>query len=183
MSQIKAGTYSAKVTSSFMGESKEKKTPYVGMAFQFEQEGELKKIEWVGYLEGKEGTRERSIKTVLECGYLGQSLSDLAGEFNFADIKNIEIVIEHETYINSAGEQKLKPKVKWVNVGGGANQRMEKIEAKSKIGSRYDGDLMRLRRDITTPMRNEQINTQLKQEYQYGMGSQQQGLTANDIPF
>jgi len=180
MSQIKEGTYDAKVIGSFLGESKEKKTPYVGLKFQYEQGADgIKTIEWVGYLSpGNHEVKDRNIETVVKCGFLGRSLADLAGEFNFADVKNIQIVIEHEEYINTAGESKLRPRVKWVNVGSGFYEKFDKTEAVQKIGGRFDGDLMRFRRTTTNPM-SQQPSGESKALNQ-GNG---QLLTTNDVPF
>lgn len=174
MSKIKEGTYEAKIIGSFLGESKDKKTPYAGMTFQFEQDGMTKTMEWVGWL--TPNAIEGTTKTLVECGYLGRSLADLAGDHNFADIQGISIVIEHETYVNTAGEQKLRPRIKWVNVGSGFYEKFDHQQAKVKIGAQFDGYLLKARREVSTPMKKEPSG------YNHGAG-QSQMLTADDVPF
>jgi hypothetical protein len=117
---IKAGKYLATAITIAFGESKEKKTPQVGIEFSFATDTGTETLWWVGYFSDK--AKERSLDTLGIVGFNGD-VDNIA----FDKTKQVEVVVEMEEYDN-----KLKPKIKWVNELGGqkfANVEVTQVKA------------------------------------------------------
>jgi hypothetical protein len=84
-------------------------TEQIAVTFEIIEEGDFEghTITWFGFL--TEATTERTIKTLIVCGWEGDDLSDLRG----LDRNEVELVIEHETYNGVK-----RARVKWVNRPG-----------------------------------------------------------------
>lgn len=116
---MKAGTHkNVKIVGCFVGESKEKNTPYYGIEFE-NQDGEF--IEHAFYLTEK--TKEKQTDLLLDMGFKGKQFTDMSDpKFKISDlfgqpVTPIELVIKDEEYTNKEGEIKTKQVVEWVNVG------------------------------------------------------------------
>ena len=150
---ISAGTYKAKIVGAFVGESKEKKTPYYGLELELEN-GES--IDSIHYL--TEGTKERALKTLVDVGFKMNHIHDLADTSKsigdlFDSRDDISVVIELESYQDANGVDKQKPVVKWVNVGGKGNvTKFDKAQAvRTFAGLTLDGDLARIKKGGYVP--------------------------------
>lgn len=144
-----AGTYKAILEGAFLGESKEKKTPYFGLEFKLEN-GET--MESVHYL--TETTKERNLKVLLDVGFIAAHISDIADESKpmselFRPVEDINVIVEMESYQDGEGNDKEKPIIKWVNVGYRSNvAKFDKAQAvKTFKGLSIDGDLARIRKE------------------------------------
>jgi hypothetical protein len=143
----------------FMGESAKQKTPYIGVEFE-NLEGES--MSWIAYLGDKVGAKDnmtmtqRALKKLLEIGFIGKSVSDLADTDKcvddlFGDVgEPLSVTVEEET--DDEGKKRLK--IAWINVGGSA--KFDKAQAVAKVKElAVDGDLMRLRKEIKAPKKKE----------------------------
>ena len=149
---MQAGKHkNVKIIGAFLGESKEKKTPYFGIEFQ-NQDGET--IEHAFYLTEK--TQDRQIETLAKMGYKGKSISDMANPklkisdlFN-APVEPIELAVIEEEYTTEDGEIKTKTVVQWVNIGSkGGLSKLDHGAAMVLFQSKaFDGLLMQKRKEI-----------------------------------
>lgn len=117
---ISAGTFKARATGAcVLGTSKNKGTPYLEFYLAViggEHEGAL--VRWTGYF--TENTSERSIQALQTCGWQGEDLSEFSdGALHGLDAKEVEIVVEIETYQSAEGEDRHAPRVAWINRPGG----------------------------------------------------------------
>ena len=143
---IKPGKYKARAIGGKFGESGKKKTPGVGIKFEFEMENAEGKIvtehiSWTGWL--SENAMERTFKALAICGY-DESKGNLADGTiprEYFDPKaecEIDIQCEEENYIDRDGNPKsaMKTKVAWVNrLGGGGFQVAEASNVSTMLKS------------------------------------------------
>lgn len=127
LKDVKPGSYRAKAVQGAWGESPEKKTPLVGVQFEFQCEGRMETIWHTMYLtqtQLKDGSTvaQKTFETLAKLGYDESKdlIKDEKGNpwFNkqhLAD-KEVEIVIE----IEKGDDGKSYHKVRWVNELGGA---------------------------------------------------------------
>lgn len=119
---IKPGKYKAIPIAGKFGESGQKKTPGVGIQFQFEPvPGQIEVLSWTGWL--SERAMERTFKTLALCGYdeAKGNLPDGTIPREYFDPKaEVEIDVQEEQYINDKGEPKTSMKIAWVNKLGGS---------------------------------------------------------------
>lgn len=172
--------YKVAIVGSYVGESKEKKTPYIGLELETEC-GEF--IDWVQYL--TDGTLERATKTMIELGFIGKDFSDLSNPkkqvedlFNFP--AKILAEIEHETWQNVEGEEKVKAVVKWLNAGGG----MARVDHAKSVnifkGLKSGGMLAQMRKKMGTDTKK------IESSVPTGAGQQANpdaSFATDDIPF
>ena len=106
-----------KVVSCFLGESAEKKTPYVSIEFLLNNDTA---ISWINYLTEKTD-HNKFIETMANIGFIGKELSDLADDSIDVDLlfvkpqEEYSVTIEHETFTDKNGNHKTKARVKWIN--------------------------------------------------------------------
>lgn len=121
---LTAGTHKVThIAGCFLGESPEKKTPYIQLEFVTET-GES--IDWIAWLstatESGVAAANKHIETIKKLGYKSDKISDMADpsksvEDLFGDAEDeINIVVEMEVFDTQNGS-KERPIVKWVNVG------------------------------------------------------------------
>lgn len=134
---LQSGNYKVQsITDCFIGESSEKKTPFFCLNFKLEN-GET--IPWQVYLSAEfksDAHRKMAIQnmeTLAKLGFKGNHISDLA-EGSVSDLfdqieDEIFVVIEMESYETKDGQQKERPRVKFVNVGAGGFTKMDKKQA------------------------------------------------------
>lgn len=157
---MKIGVHTnVQIVGCFMGESAKQKTPYIGVEFE-NAEGDS--MSWVAYLGDKEGAKdgltmtERALKKLLEIGFIGRSVSDLADTTKgindlFGEVEPISVTVEEET--DDEGKKRLK--IAWVNVGGAT--KFDKAQAVAKVKElSIDGDLMKLRKEIKAPAKKKE---------------------------
>lgn len=148
---IAQGNHKVKLTDAFVGESKEKKTPFIGFEFTLEDNAViyhshyLSEKEFTDKASGKPTTMAKEgIKLLRKLGFIGNSLADLADgleKFTAIDSK-INIVVEHEEFTKEDGSSGTSAKVKFVNVGYGGPERMDKKQAVVKFkGHSFDNYL------------------------------------------
>lgn len=136
MNLIKAGTYSAKVESHAITETKGG-DPQAAVTFSFMAEGSQRKITWFGSF--KEKAQPFTIKALLACGLKG---NNPAGALEIG--KEVSLVIEIET--NDKGQEINK--VRWVNRPGGIRNVVDSKIAHAKL-SLLEGAVMKARQEAT----------------------------------
>ena len=111
---IKTGSFAAKAASPLeFIKSPEKGTPGVKVTIELKAgENNGERIEWIGWL--TDATTARTGESLTLMGYDGDDPASVTR-------KEFIAVVEHETYVNKAGESKVRPRVAWVNdpSGGG----------------------------------------------------------------
>lgn len=184
-----AGTYKATVVGAYLGESSEKKTPYYGIEFQLDVDGNMENIDWIAYLSDK--TKEKNLDTLLSLGFKGNKLTELADTskkisdlFEFPE-EYIFVVIEMESYEGSDGLMKEKAKVQWVNIGERKNN-ITKFDLKQAVAvfksHTFDGDLQRIKKNGPTIVKKEKPKDAPKTSQEYANESDTD-FTADSIPF
>lgn len=152
-----AGTYKAKAIEVMLGESRTKRTPFVGVKFRI-TDGEFagQVIKWEGYLSETMGGRskktpaERTIESLQYCGWTGDDLGAFAsGALHGLDTNEVELVVEMEDYEDrETGEQRQSAKVQWVNRPGGgvqfAGEAVDAAKAKA-FGAKFRGLALKLK--------------------------------------
>ena len=121
-------------------------TEQVAVSFEITEEGPFSShtITWFGFFTEK--TSERTIKSLLVCGWKGDDLTDLSG----LDRNEVELVVEHEVHNNER-----RAKVKWVNRpgAGGFAMKTPMNDAQKKIlAAKMKGLVLALKKD-TAPAR------------------------------
>ncbi len=109
---IQAGTHDVHVKETYLGKSKVKGTPYVGVVLQDDQGCTLT---WYGYL--SDAAVERTIQVLQDIGWNAEEDNwEVAALDATPRLVNVacQIVVEDEEY-----EGKVRPKVKWLNPEGG----------------------------------------------------------------
>jgi hypothetical protein len=145
---ISDGRYRARAVGEVvLGESSEKKTPFIEFYFQI-TEGENKggQAKWSGYFGPK--SSERTIEALGHCGWKGEDLSEFADNgLHGLDANEVEVVIELEEYENKDGEKKTSPRVAWVNaLGGRVNvDNAMAPDAAASFGERMKGLVLKVR--------------------------------------
>lgn len=138
---ISNGTYKARVQGEcVLGMSKTKGTPFIEFYLTI-TDGDNKggRARWTGYF--TENTNERSVQSLQICGWAGDDLSEFEdGGLHGLDANEVEIVVELETYKNEAGEDRMSPRVAWINRGGGF---LNKASAMNPEAAKSFGDRMR----------------------------------------
>lgn len=102
------GHYAARAVEGVLSKTKGG-TDQVAVSFELLDEPWTgQRITWYGFLTAK--TAERTIESLIYCGWEGDNLADLRG----IDANDVSLEIEHDTY-----EGQTRAKVKWVNRAGG----------------------------------------------------------------
>jgi hypothetical protein len=104
----------------------------IAVLFEYEQSlGDRKRLTWWGYLnEGK--AREITLKTLKLLGWKGQAIEGLNSGVSSGILDTdteFSIVVDLEEY-----QGVTRPKIKWVNAGGGFQERLDLSEVKQKLG-------------------------------------------------
>lgn len=143
------GRYKARACGEVViGESGEKKTPFIEFYFSI-VDGENKggKVRWTSYF--TERSSERTIESLVYCGWKGDDLSEFADhQLHGLDTNDVEIETEIEKRKDEeTGEEKSYPRVKWVNkLGGHLNvQNAMTKEAASSFADRMKGLVLKVR--------------------------------------
>lgn len=108
---IKPGSYSGRAVEYKWGKSS-KGTHQVAVEFEIlggEFQGQ--RVPWYGYF--TKDTWERTCKQLRLCGWTGTDLHNLGKLEN-----EVQVVVEHNSYENDAGETKTFARVAWVNRSG-----------------------------------------------------------------
>ena len=125
---IKTGSFAAKAASPLeFIKSPEKGTPGVKVTIELKagpNTGE--RIDWIGWLTDK--TTQRTGESLTLMGYDGENPASIQK-------KEFIAVIEHETYNNTAGEEKTRPRVAWINDPSGGG-RLDPMTATEVAGSK-----------------------------------------------
>lgn len=179
MELIKTGSYKAKITGCFAGESGEKKTPMIGIEFELE---DGRSIESVNYL--TDNNKSWVTDMLVSLNFLGNKLADLADTSKkISDLfgpldEDIMLVIDIEEFQGRDGTPKQKNVVKFVNVGSGAGY--AKFDHKTAVakfaGYSFDGELMAAKQRKGKPKEK-------KQTTETTAAPAQANFTASDIPF
>ena len=162
---ITAGTYKARAVGQVvLGESAQKKTPFVEVYFRItEGDHEGKEARWTSYFSdtrsatAKKSPAERTLEALYLCGWQTEDgdvsvFSD--GELHGLDSHEVEVVVELEEY-EKEGETRTSPRVQWVNRLGGARylnvkNAMSKTSAQS-FGERMKGLALKMKAKTATP--------------------------------
>lgn len=141
-----------RIVGCFCGASKEKGTPYFGIDFLLENGEEVQSVH---YLTDK--TQERNLKTLLDIGFIGKKIADLADTKKsikdlFLSVADLNVTIVHEEYPKNDGTTGVKAVVQWVNVGHMGAAKMDHKEAVATFkGFSFDGELMKMKKSHTAP--------------------------------
>lgn len=136
---IAPGNYIARaIKPATLEKSPEKGTPCVRVTFQLADGGGV--IDWKGWLTEK--TRDRTVESLEYMGFDGTDLTTVTKN-------DVQLVIEHETYKNDKGEEKVAPRVQWVNRLGGSA--MSALDAAEEQRIRQDLRGLLLGRQANTP--------------------------------
>ena len=161
-----------------LGESPEKKTPFIKVVFENEQKEKITHYLWLS-----DATRDRSIDTLIKLGFMGKKFSDLANSNLTVDdlfgepANRIDLVVEKEEYTLESGEIKSRSVVKWINIGSGGMPEFDHEKAKSVFdGEVFDG-LLRERRRVSGAVKPK------KEVANKAEDTQKADINANDIPF
>lgn len=135
---LEAGTYKARATAGWLGESAQKGTPYVGVMFSVidgPHNGE--QISWNGWL--TEGAMKHTVKSLRVCGWQGDDLSALD------TIKRNEVFLVVE--IEADGYGQPRPRVRWINStqGGPAMEAALKGSAAKAMAEKHRAAVIALR--------------------------------------
>jgi len=104
---IAAGNYVAKAKSLAYGKSPEKGTPCAIVQLVLQDGPDMgATVEWIGWLTEK--TEAKTAESMALMGYDGIRDESIVRN-------NVQVVIEHEHYMNVAGEQKTRVRVAWIN--------------------------------------------------------------------
>jgi hypothetical protein len=140
MNLVKDGTYSAKVESHAITETKAG-DPQATVTFSFEAEGKHRKITWFGSFKDK--AQPHTIKGLIACGLKG---NNPGGPLQIG--KEVSIVIE--THADDKGREVNK--VRWVNEPGGVRNVIDSKVALAKL-SMLEGAVMKARQE--TPKKDD----------------------------
>ena len=148
-----------RISSAYLGESSEKKTPFVALELECMDGGELSYYEWKGWLTNtvnqKTGKtlQQLVIKTLMQCGFLSNKLSDIADENKSikelfgATASPINALVKPETY-EKDGETKTVYKVDAITVSEG-KAKFSKTQAVTKFASmNIDADMALIRNEV-----------------------------------
>lgn len=176
---MEAGNHlNVKLIDAGLGESPEKKTPFIKVVFQNQENESITHYLWLS-----DAARDRAIDTVIKLGFMGKKLSDLANSALTVDdlfgepADRIDLVVEKEEYTNNDGEIKSRTVVKWVNIGSGGMPEFNHEKAKSVFdGEVFDGLLREKRRLSGEPKPKKEVTE--KTEY-----TTNNEITQQEIPF
>jgi len=131
---IPEGKYLAKAVGGKYGLSNEKKTPGVALTLEFKVGDKVERLVWKGWFSEK--TTERTIETLAIMGFDEFKSVQTDGSFgpeNF-DNSEVDITVEHESFVGSDGQPKVAPKIKWINKPGGTGFGFaENVEVKTVL--------------------------------------------------
>jgi hypothetical protein len=143
MITVPAGVYEGKLVDYGISETQHGDAQAF-IVFEIEHEGP-KRLTWYGLMntkaktEGKKAPIEFTVKTILDCGFTGEAIENMAAGvqaacFPIGKVMNLTIV--DNEYINSAGNEVVTSKVQWVNVPGeGGVKRIDQATASTKINT------------------------------------------------
>lgn len=175
--RFEEGTYTAMVHDSWAMKSSEKNTPAIAIEFQLKDHP--RKIVWNGWL--TDLAKDRSIETLLNCGFVGAKLSDINyGRKAFTEGKEVDLVLEYEDYKDKqTGETKSSLKVKYVNTGNMFKSKMSEGETVQVFqGLQLEGDFLRIKNGGVGQNQNMNQNQNQNMNYVSGQGN---GIDFNSI--
>lgn len=149
-----------KIVGCYVGESQEKKTPFFGLEIQTE-EGTIEKDFFL-----TSTTQEKSIQLLIDAGYKGKSLADMADpklsiQDLFGESKDeLNITVIDEEYTAKDGTSKTRQVVQWFNVGYG-NQKSKADLASAKVifkNSSFDGLFAKMKKGEPGPKQERKNN-------------------------
>ncbi len=165
-----------KIISCYIGESKEKKTPFFGLEFQ-NDEGET--IEKDFYLTEK--TQEKNLELLIDAGYKGKSLADMADpKFSVSDLfgapkDELSVTVIDEPYTDSEGNEQTRKAVQWFNVGYKGKTKADHQSAKLIFkNSSFDGLLSKIKKGEVKPSASKPKES---------MQADPPGVDESDVPF
>ena len=145
---IAEGNYKCRIVGCYLGESAEKKTPYFALELRLESGEQIDFVAWL-----TEKTTASHFTALVECGFLGTKLEDLANpKLTVPDLfesKEVNAMVGHETYISKTGEEKVKAVVKFLGDGNSGLKRFTHEEAIVKFKSySFNGELMSIMKNM-----------------------------------
>ncbi len=151
---MKVGVHKGiKIIGCYIGESKEKKTPFFGLEFE-NDEGET--IEKDFYLTEK--TQENNIQLLMDAGYKGKSLADMADpKLSVSDLfgpakDEMSVTVIEEPYTDGEGNEKTRIAVQWFNVGYKGKTKADHQTAKQIFkNSSFDGLFAKMKKGEPGP--------------------------------
>lgn len=185
MEKFKEGIHgNVSIAGCFVSESKEKKTPFVGIVFE-KEDGAI--ITWNGWLSPK--AIERTMQTISDIGFIGKKFADIANpkfavEQLFNEVDDLTITVEIESFTNDKGEIINTPKIKWVNAGSFGPKKLDHKEAVVVMkGLNIEGKLAKYRKDNNVSLESNRtvVETEVDDD---GVETVDGDLfTADSIPF
>lgn len=105
-----------------------------------------KKMTWYGSFKSEQ-SREITVKAILNCGFTGKSIADLAGG------KEAKVLDEHKELELNIDEQeyngKVQERIQWINVPYAVKNKLSKAEAISKMsGMNLEGLMYKIRSEV-----------------------------------
>ncbi len=157
MRKINPGSYDAKIVDYGLTETKNNKPmAFVTFGIQDAQDSYVE-LTWRGLLdpkpsaEGKKAPSEYTVKTLLDCGFKGESIENMAAgkDSNIIDIGHeMTVVVEDNEYDGETYSQ-----IRWVNIKGETHgpSRMTQDQASAKLPTgALRAQLMKARQEKAT---------------------------------
>lgn len=164
-----------KIIGCYIGESQEKKTPFFGLELQ-NKDGDT--IEKDFYL--TPATQEKNLQMLLDAGYKGKSLSDMAdSKLSIDDLfgepkDEISVTISEESYNDKEGNPRSRNIVQWFNVGFAGKSKADHAQAKMIFkNTSFDGLFSKMKKGEPGP----------KKEMKQKADEVAQHANEDDIPF
>lgn len=173
---MKPGVYKkVKIIGCYIGESQEKKTPYFGLEIQTD-EGTIEKDFYL-----TPNTQEKNIQILLDAGYKGKSLTDMADpKLSIDDLFGIpkdelNITVAEESYDDKEGNPKTRMVVQWFNVGyGGQKSKADHAGAKMIFkNTSFDGLFAKMKKGEPGPRKEKEVKDKHIEENAH----------SDDVPF
>lgn len=190
---MEQGKHKVNVTGAFVGESPEKKTPYIALEFTNGAGSSLihrlylsdTVIGGAGKNAGRK-VKEVAVEQLVKCGFKARDIDVLATEFNvdevFQPVKGgIEITVVDEEYSTDTGELKTKKNIKYLNFGFESREsKLERAEVK-KVSSKFNlgGDIAKMMKEMSGNYAETQEPLESKKTEVVADNS----FAADDIPF
>jgi hypothetical protein len=146
------GTFRGRVVGEVvLGTSSQKGTPFIQFYGEVTQDGDFKgkRARYDGYFTSN--TEERTLESLLICGWTGDDLSEFTdGKLHGLDTNEVDFVIEEEEYEDENGNPRTASKIKWINRAGGGGKlfvenAMSEAAAKA-FGAKMRGLVLKSRR-------------------------------------
>ena len=155
---MKSGVHKKiKIIGCYVGESQEKKTPFFGLEFKNE-EGETIEKDFF-FSADKQDYNEKIVQQLIDAGYKGKSLADMADpKLSIADLfgepkDELNITVKEESYLDKDQNPKTRQAVQWFNVGyGGQKSKADHAGAKMIFkNSSFDGLFAKMKKEGPKP--------------------------------